>query len=268
MSGEIKKWLISPLMELIKINDENIDKYIQYDIINDTDTYQEALLNQCDKILDQMDYLIDIIGPIIEIGKILSSEEKGKKLTKFIEYMSGFDYKGLTLFARNIYESINATKVEAKLDTNLSTLIKNFDSNYTDEDVDNICKELIECGVINKNGEFNKNLIQIKDFEQVFMLNIDEKYLQYKNENKEISEELAKKIDFMAIKVSKLAVDNKKKEIKDGIYERMEEFMQSLIERILDIIEDKVSEQFEKLWKKYQEKKNITKENCRKRRGK
>jgi hypothetical protein len=167
MSGKIKEWLITPLMNMIKINDKNIDKYIQYDIINDSDEYREALIQQCDNILDQMDYLVDIIGPIIEIGKIISSKEKGEKLTKFLEYMSGFDYKGLSTFVTNIYNTIKSTKVEAKLDTNLSTLIKNFDSTYTDEDVDNICKELIECGVINKKGEFNKKFIQIKDFEHL-----------------------------------------------------------------------------------------------------
>ena len=80
MSGKIKEWLITPLMNMIKINDKNIDKYIQYDIINDSDEYREALIQQCDNILDQMDYLIDIIGPIIEIGKIISSKEKGEKL--------------------------------------------------------------------------------------------------------------------------------------------------------------------------------------------
>ena len=247
---------------MVKLNGENIDNYIQYDIINDSDEYKEALIKQCDNILDQMDYLIDIIGPIIEISKIISSSEKGEKLRKFIEYIPSIDFKGLTIFAKNIYESIQNAKVDAKLDTNLSTLIKNFDSSYTDEEVDIICKELIECGVINKKGEFNKEFIQIGDFEQIFLLKIDEKYLQYEyDQNKIISEELSKKIDFMAIKVSKLAVDNKKNELKEQIYERMEDFMQSLIERILDILEDKVSEQFEKLWNKYQTKKKLQKQN-------
>jgi hypothetical protein len=85
MSGKIKEWLIKPLMNMVKLNGENIDKYIQYDIINDSDEYKEALLKQCDNILDQMDYLIDIIGPIIEISKIISCSEKGEKLKKFLE---------------------------------------------------------------------------------------------------------------------------------------------------------------------------------------
>ena len=57
--------------------------------------------------------------------------------------------------------------------------------------------------------------------------------------------------------MSKLALDNKKKEIKDEIYNKMETFVQSIIERILDIIDDKISEKIEELWKNYKKKKKI-----------
>ena len=40
LSDKIKYWLITPLMNMIKLNDENIDKYIQYDIVNDSDEYR------------------------------------------------------------------------------------------------------------------------------------------------------------------------------------------------------------------------------------
>jgi len=212
MSGKIKGWLISPLMDLIKLNDENIDKYIQYDIINNSDEFQGELIKQCENILDQSDYLIDFIGPIIEVIKIFNNkEEKGKRLTNFLEYMSNFDYKGLSNFAQNIYNSIKNTKLETKSDTNLSTLIKNLNSSYTDEDIDNICIELIECGAINKKGEFNKKFIQLKEFEQYFNPKIDEKYLKYAyNKNRKISENLEKKIELIAMKVSKLVVEKKK----------------------------------------------------------
>ena len=203
---------------------------------------------------------MDFICPIIEIGKILTNKEQGKKLTNFLEYMSNFDYKGLINLSQNIYNAIQGTTVDVKSDNKLSTLIKASNPSYTDEDVDNICKELIECGVIRNNGKFNKNFIQIKGFKQSFKLIIDEKYLEYKYDPKRrISEELEKKIDFIALRVSKLTLDNRKKEIKDEIYNRMETFMQSLIERILDILEDKISEQFEKLLEKYKKKKIIMK---------
>ena len=37
MSGKIKENLIGPLMDMIKFNGKDIDNYIQYDIINDSD---------------------------------------------------------------------------------------------------------------------------------------------------------------------------------------------------------------------------------------
>ena len=260
MSEKIKYWLIEPLMNMINLNGENIDKYIQYDLLNDSDTYKNALLEQCENLFTQMDYLIDFIGPIIEVSKLVHGTQKGEKMVKFLEYMSNFDYKGLIEFAKTIYNSIQNTKVENKLDNSLSILIKNSGNSYTEEEVDCICKELIECGVINKKGEFNSKYIQIKDFKQYFLLKIDEKYMKYEfDDKKHISKDLEKKLDFLALKVSNLTVENKKNEIKEEIYDKLENFMQSLIERILEILEDKVSEQFEKLWKKYQENKKLQK---------
>ena len=260
MSEKIKYWLIEPLMNMINLNGENIDKYIQYDLLNDSDTYKNALLEQCENLFTQMDYLIDFIGPIIEVSKLVHGTQKGEKMVKFLEYMSNFDYKGLIEFTKTIYNSIQNTKVENKLDNSLSILIKNSGNSYTEEEVDCICKELIECGVINKKGEFNSKYIQIKDFKQYFLLKIDEKYMKYEfDDKKHISKDLEKKLDFLALKVSNLTVENKKNEIKEEIYDKLENFMQSLIERILEILEDKVSEQFEKLWKKYQENKKLQK---------
>ena len=57
MSEKIKYWLIEPLMNMINLNGENIDKYIQYDLLNDSDTYKNALLEQCENLFTQMDYL-------------------------------------------------------------------------------------------------------------------------------------------------------------------------------------------------------------------
>ena len=140
MSGKLKEFLINPLMDMIKLNEEDIDKFIYYDIINDSDDYKEAILNQCDIILDNFDNLIDFIGPIIEAAKILKNE-KEEKMAIFLEYMSNFDYKGLIDIPKNISDLIKNTKVEVKgNNNNLSLLVKSLDSNITKEEIDNICK--------------------------------------------------------------------------------------------------------------------------------
>ena len=105
MSGKLKEFLINPLMDMIKLNGEDIDKFIYYDIINDSDDYKEAILNQCDIILDNFDNLIDFIGTIIEAAKILKNE-KEEKMAKFLEYMSNFDYKLLIDITKNISDLI------------------------------------------------------------------------------------------------------------------------------------------------------------------
>ena len=258
MSEKIKYFLISPIMDVIKFNGENIDKYIQYDILNDSDVYKNAILKQTEIVLDQLDNLIDFIGPIIEIIKILGNkgEEKVGKMTKFLEYMSTFDYRGLSQIINNILDSINNTVVDIKFDNSLSSIIKASNPSLTEEEIDNICKELIECGIINKDGKFNNKFITIKGFKQIFDLKIDDKYMEYEyKKDKQCTNELENNLNFIALKVSEAIFINKKKEIRDEIYSQLETFMESIIERILNFLEDKVNEQFEKLFKKYKDKK-------------
>ena len=255
MSDNIKQWLITPLIEKITFNGENIDKYIQYDIINDSDEYRNAILGKTEIVLDQIDNLIDFIGPIIEIAKILGSKEKVGKMSKFLEYMSTFDYKGLIQISKNIYESIKITKVDINFDNSLSTIIKASNPSYSEKEIDNICKELIECGIINKDGQFDSKYIAIKGFKQAFDIKIDDKYMEYEYKEKKLTNELENNLNFIALKVSESVLNNKKLKIKDDIYEQLETFMESIIQRILDLLEDKVNEQFEKIWQKYKNKK-------------
>ena len=260
MSEKIKHYLISPIMDLIAFNGENIDKYIQYDIINDSDVYKNAILKQTEIVLDQLDNLIDFIGPIIEIIKILGNkgDEKAGKISEFLDYMSTFDYRGLFQITNNIIDSIKNTVVDIKFDNSLSSIIKASNPSLTEEEIDNICKELIECGIINKNGKFNNKFITIKGFKQILDLKIDDKYMEYEyKEDEQCSNELENNLNFIALKVSETMFNNKKKEIKDEIYSQLETFMESIIERILNLLEDKVNEQFEKLFKKYKDKKAV-----------
>ena len=171
--------------------------------------------------------------------------------------MSNFDYNTLFQVSKGIYDTINNTKIDIKFDNSLSYLIKASNPSLSEDEVDNICKELIECGVINKEGKFNKEFIQIKNFNQIIDIKIDDKYKQYKyNKDKKIFGELENNINLIALKVSETIFKAKKKEIKDEVYNQLETFMESIIERILSYLEDKASEQFEKLLKKYEEKKS------------
>ena len=256
LENKLKSFIITPLMDSMIFEGENIEKCIQFDIINGSEENKNLILDNCDKIFEEMDCLIDFVGPIIELGKILISKNNEEKLPKFLEFLSDFDYKGLITIKDNISNTIKNSKICGKTDNNFSTFIKSIDSEYNDEIVDEICKELIECGIINKNGELNKKFSQIKGFEQCFKLNIDEKYMKYEyNEKKNISNELNKKLNLIFSKMNKVNLINKKNEIKNEMYNKLENFIQSIIERILELIEDKVSEKLEKLYEKYKKKK-------------
>ena len=255
LEKKLKSFIITPLMNNMIFDGENIEKCIQFDIINGTEENKNLILDNFDKMFEEMDGLIDFIGPIIELGKILVNKNNEEKFPKFLEFLSDFDYNKLSTIKDNISKIIKQSKICSKTDNNLSTFIKNLDPEYKDEIIDEICKELIECGVINKNGELNKKLSQIKEFEQCFKLNIDEKYMKYEyKEKKNISNELSKKLNLIFSKMNKVNLNNKKNEIKNEIYKKLENFIQSIIERILELIEDKVSEKLEKLYENYKKK--------------
>ena len=242
-------------MNIMVLEGENIDKCIQYDIINGNEENKNLILSNCDKIFEEMDNLIDFFGPLIELVKILSGKNNEEKFPKLLEFLSNFDYKGLVNIFDNIKNTIKNSNMCNKSKNDLSLLIKNLDTLINDEEVDDICKELIECGVINKNGELNKKMCIIKGFEQSFILNIDEKYLKYEFNNQKImSGELKEKLNLIFSKMNKVNLNNKKEEIKNNTYNKLENFIQSIIERVLEFIEDKASEKIEKLYEKYKNK--------------
>ena len=258
LSEKLKSYLITPLMNNMYFKGDNIDKIIQYDIINNNDKYKEIILDNYDKILEQMDNLIDFLGPIIELRKSLKGKDSSEKLASFLDFLSKFDYQGLNTIKTNICDILKNSKIDVKPNNDLSTLIKSIDTSFTEKSINETCKEFIECGLINKNGELNKDMITIKGFKQKFKIKINDEYLKYEyNNKKNISNELKEKLNKIASKVDEIRINNKKKDIKEKMYNRLENFIQSLIKRVLELLEDKVSDKIEQLWKKYQKKKQI-----------
>ena len=260
LQDKLKSFIITPLMDNMLFDGENIEKCIQCDIINGNDENKELILDNCSKIFDELDNLIDFIGPIIELCKILISKNNEEKLIKLFEFLSNnIDiYNTLNIIKDKIYNILKNSKLQNESKIELSSLIKTVEPSFSDEDVDEICKELIECGVINKNGELNKKISPIKGFEQSFKLNIDKKYLKYEyNKKNNISDKIREKLNLKLIfgKMNKVNFNTKKNEIKDEMYNRLETFIQSIIEKILELIEDKVGEKLQKLYEKYKKKK-------------
>ena len=115
--------------------------------------------------------------------KILGNkgEEKVGKMTKLLEYMSTFDYRGLSQIINNILDSINNTVVDIKFDNSLSSikkasnpsfkvedLLKPFDKVYSSNEVRLKCPNELKKDALNKFSkkvEENPNIFgtKIKD---------------------------------------------------------------------------------------------------------
>ena len=240
-----------------EINTED-DKYIQFDIINQTDEYKNAILKQYKTIFNKSESLINFIGPIVDIIKKLISDkyENTERFKLFLDFLTTFDFKGFKNELVDIYKSINKLEVNVQLNKNLSHLILQSNKDYNKDEIDNICKELIECGAINKDGHFKSEFIKDKNFNQSFSLEIDKKYNKFKYNNKnEISDELNKILNNIAFKVSEKALNNKKREIKEEISKEIENYFQRVFKDILDCLVNKAFDKFEDLYKKYKKRK-------------
>jgi hypothetical protein len=84
MSDKIKEYLITPLMDVNTFKGENNDKFIQSDIISDSDFYRNENLKRTQIILDQTDNVIDFIGPLIDTIYMIKSDSKTENFTKFL----------------------------------------------------------------------------------------------------------------------------------------------------------------------------------------
>ena len=240
------------------INPED-DKYIQFDIINQTDEYKNTILNHYKTIFDKSENLINFIGPIIELIKKLISDKNGntEKFKEFLEFLKNFDYKGFHNGLADIYKLINKIEVNIQLNNNLSHLVLQSNKDYKKDEIHNICKELIECGAINKEGHFKTELINDKNFNQSFILKIDKEFYKCKyNSKKEISKELIKCLNDIAFKTSEKALNNKKRQIKEEIYKEIENYLQRMIKDILDSLVNKTFDKLEHLYKRYKKRKN------------
>ena len=102
---------------------------------------------------------------------MIKSDSKTEKFTKFLDFISTFDFKGLCSISDKIQESIKSTEINVEINNNLSYLVKCAKSDLNDEKIHEICKELIECGIVNKEGKLydkiNNKINYIKDESKV-----------------------------------------------------------------------------------------------------
>ncbi len=113
MRDKIKDYLITSLMDLITFKGENNDKFIQFDIINDSDVYRNEILKRTQIILDQTNNIIDFIVPlIIDTIYMIKSDSKTEK---FLDFISIFDFKGLISISTKIHEAIKSTEINVEI---------------------------------------------------------------------------------------------------------------------------------------------------------
>ena len=65
---------------------------------------------------------------------------------------------------------IKGVKINYQIDNrSLSVLISKSNEDFSEDKINNIIHELVECGAINiKEGKFNMNFIENKNFVQIF----------------------------------------------------------------------------------------------------
>ena len=251
-SEKIKEQLFN--LDLLKL-DDIYNEYISYDIIINRENFQCHLIEKFKKVISDIESLMDFLGPIIEFIKGITDENKYEmeKFNNFLNFVKTFDFKRCNFCLVEIIEKIKITKIEYKIDNDLFALISKSNEDFTEDKINNLIKELIECGAIDKNkGIFNMEFIEKKDFVQILNFKIDKKFknIEFIKEKK-ISKEALLFLNSFKDKFSKNALDNKITQIKDQVYKEIENFLQNNIKMILDYLIDKSSEKLENLYNKF-----------------
>ena len=250
-SEKIKDQLFK--FDLLKFDGED-NEYILYNIIINRDFFESNLIKKVKDIISDAEKLMEFIGPIINFIKELTDRNKCgmEKFNSFLNFVNTFNFKGCKKCLEDIIKQIKNTKINYEIDKNLFTLMLKSNKDFGEEKVDNIIKELIECGAIDqKEGIFNMDFIENKDFVQSFKFIIDKKFKDIKfNEGKEVSKETLEFLNSFKDKFSLNALNNKKKIIQDQVYKVIENHLQKYIKMILDYLLNKASKELDNLCNK------------------
>lgn len=261
-SEKIKEQLFG--FGLLKLGDKE-NESISYDIIINRDFFKCDLITKVKEVISDAENLMEFIGPMLDFIKELNNGSQSgiEKFNNFLNFLKTFDFKGCKNCLVDIVEKIKNTKINYQIDNYLFTLISKSNEDFSEDKVVNLIQELIECGAIEqKEGKFNMDFIEDKDFVQSFKFKIDKKFKNIKfNPDKKISKETSTFLNSFKDKFSQKALNNKTEQIKDQVYKEIENFLQKNIKMILDYLLDKVSEKLEDLYNKF---KNKTKSICNK----
>ena len=170
---------------IMKIDlNENSDKYIINDIINNEDKYKHYVFEKIKIILGGANSLKSLM-PLIDTIKNLTNKNKTAfdKLSCFYNFIKTFDFQELRDLMVNCVKIIKNSKADYKVNKdadlfNISNILKNIDRHLTEEKIDNICKEFVECGAIT----YEKNFFNTKwKFAEDFKNYIDDKNIEFPN---------------------------------------------------------------------------------------
>ena len=233
----------------------NDEQSILYDVITNDQHFKYNLIQNVKNIISNTEDLMEFIGPIISFIKDLADENNSgtEKFQSFLSFVTNFDFKRCKKCLEDIIPMIQNIKINRKIDKSLFKLISKSNADFSEDKINKIIIELIECGAINKEkGIFNMDFIETKDFVQIFKFEIDKKFkkIQFK-EGKTISKEIKEFLKNFKEKFSQKTLNNEINEIKDNVYKEIEESLRKYIKMILDYLLDKASEKLEDLYNKY-----------------
>ena len=244
------------LNKMILIKPEDYE-YISYDIILNTDIFRSSIINQAKDIISKTENLFEFFGPLINFIKCITNGQKSiyEKVNEFINFLNTFDFKECYNCINNIFNSIKETKLSGKIERNLSKLINKSNEKLSENEIEKICKELIECNALNKDGMFNMDYMDDKDFKQAFKIEIDKKFKNIEiNKEKQLSKETLDFLKTFKNKFSEKALNFKIEEITNNVYKEIEFILGKYIRMLLDCLFDKACEKLEDIYKKYQNK--------------
>ena len=151
------------VINILDLLNDNVDIYLQIDIIDGTETFKNKILEKVDSIKNNGKDLYKSVKQIIDLIKKLTDNKTDgcTKFNEFLNFASKFDFKQFHNKVVNLCNSvkdINLNNFKNDLIYDLFNIIMKL--NITKKnDIEDMYKELIEYGAIDKNGRINQELI-------------------------------------------------------------------------------------------------------------
>ena len=280
--------ITKPMIERVFQNYFSDNKFIVMDLVNNDKYFEEHIIQKTFKTIDKIRLNLQLIDTSICQINQLSKKKSWLENIMILTNLIATNFPKLYAFIQDIIDHFNIDKdfikgtkgnnIVIRFDGSLRTLVQIKFQSYDDTNenkINEICQQLIEYNVINKEGKIDINQIDNKELNQGYLLQIDnelkeiesskENYFKYSDQILGLDFNMTNRyinyINEVSYNFDKKNIEMKKEEIYNRLTREALKKTQPIIDFLVNFFLDKYKEHLQKkdIEEKNQEKKERAK---------